>query len=602
MSIAARRMVRGVKKGGGVVPGGVAGLTLWLKADAITGVSNGAALASWPDSSGAGNPASNAAPAEQPVYVTNVTKGLPIVRFDGTADGLYSTASSSDPNQTIIAVLRPNTTAGVLSLRSGTGGTGGLQARLDSGAPRLMQQNIAAIATSTQVVDTANFQVLTYTFSAGSSYGFWENLTSGGSGSTAATLAAGQQTAIGRHGTQAMEYFNGDIAELACWNRVLSSTEITQVVTGLMSKWIGVPPADTTPPAAPVITSSTSTSDTTPTIAGTAEANSVITLTANGSTYTGTTNSSGSWSVTITNALTVGNTYTISVTARDAANNTSPAATQSLTISATTGTMYWQDAPQSAVGTVVTARNADGTIPTGGSGLQNWQVTPWNVYGPSGGSYVNVISDSTKGKAIQFTGSANTYGMPLSQFGGYQHQRAEQVPTFEASAGQTIWIGFDVWVNAGLGTVQSGSWNGLFQFMSNASQSGPNVYIDCNVAATGYPNSIAIGAAQGPAGTPHFVQDLGATPQSAWTRIVIGMYVTDSETTSWVEAWRDGVQKLARKSWRSFDEAGNVAGGLFYPGSTSAYMKFGIYRGVNSWPEEYRLANLKMATTRDLVM
>lgn len=266
------------------------------------------------------------------------------------------------------------------------------------------------------------------------------------------------------------------------------------------------------------------------------------------------------------------------------------------------GVMLWSDLPVSSVGTNVTGRNPDGTYPNTGTSLTNWETTPWNVYGDNAQAYINVINDPQKTKAIQFTGAANIYGTPLSAYGGYQHQRAEQVPSFSAVAHSTLWLGFDLWINAGLGTAQSGSWQGCFQFMSNASKSGPNLYMSINVATTGYPSNIVIGAAQGPPGTPHFVQDMGQTPQSAWTRIVLGMYVTDTETTSWVEAWRDGVCKLPQKTWRSFDETGNVAGGLFYPGSTSAYMKFGIYRGVNSWPIEYRLANLKLATMRHMVM
>ena len=63
---------------------------------------------------------------------------------------------------------------------------------------------------------------------------------------------------------------------------------------------------------------SQTTNDTTPTVAGTAEAGSSVSVVINGVTYTTTANGSGAWSVDVTTALTSG-TYTVSATATDAA-------------------------------------------------------------------------------------------------------------------------------------------------------------------------------------------------------------------------------------------------------------------------------------------
>jgi outer membrane usher protein FimD/PapC len=94
------------------------------------------------------------------------------------------------------------------------------------------------------------------------------------------------------------------------------------------------------------------TNDTTPTITGTAEANSSVSVVINGQTYTTTADSSGNWSATPTTALT-GGTYTASVTATDAAGNTSSAGTASIAIDTTAPT-----AP------VVTAMITNDTTPT----------------------------------------------------------------------------------------------------------------------------------------------------------------------------------------------------------------------------------------------
>ena len=99
---------------------------------------------------------------------------------------------------------------------------------------------------------------------------------------------------------------------------------------------------DLTPPPAPIWTGQTySAGQLTPTITGTAEFLSNITLIVNAQTYTGQTDSVGNWSVQITNPLTggtapTGTGYLVSVTATDAAGNESPA---------TSNTIYIVEAP-----------------------------------------------------------------------------------------------------------------------------------------------------------------------------------------------------------------------------------------------------------------
>lgn len=85
------------------------------------------------------------------------------------------------------------------------------------------------------------------------------------------------------------------------------------------------PPADTTPPNAPIV--NTVYTDAT-TITGTAEANSTITVLFNGGyATTATTNGSGNWTVTKPGAVTLTVGMSINVTAKDASNNVSSATT-----------------------------------------------------------------------------------------------------------------------------------------------------------------------------------------------------------------------------------------------------------------------------------
>lgn len=330
MSISVRRMQRGVLHTGGgsgqpgVSPGDFAGLTLWLKADAINGVTNGAKLANWADLSGNGSDATNSDNTSRPTYVTGVANGLPIVRFNGSF--LASSASSSASMQTVIAMIRPSTLSEVGTIRGGA-----LQVRLNQGRPNILQQSVRDLVTADRSIDTAHFQAVSCVIDTATTCTVRVGNMNAGTVATNLGSLGGATSVIGRHGIDG-EAFTGDIAEIACWNRVLDESELTDVISGLQQKWAGGFTGDSVPPAAPVIVSSATTTDATPTINGSAESNSAISLIVNGNTYTTTAAINGSWSVVVTPALVVGNNYPLSVTATDAAGNVSPAATQALSI------------------------------------------------------------------------------------------------------------------------------------------------------------------------------------------------------------------------------------------------------------------------------
>jgi hypothetical protein len=71
----------------------------WYKADAITGLSDGDAVASWVDSSGRGNTLTQSTSGAKPSYETNEVNSLPIVRFDKDAspgDNLFNADLGGD--------------------------------------------------------------------------------------------------------------------------------------------------------------------------------------------------------------------------------------------------------------------------------------------------------------------------------------------------------------------------------------------------------------------------------------------------------------------------------------------------------------------------
>lgn len=60
--------------------------TAWFKADAITGLANGAAVATWMDAGGNGYNAMQPVNANQPVYVASAINGRPAVRFNAASN------------------------------------------------------------------------------------------------------------------------------------------------------------------------------------------------------------------------------------------------------------------------------------------------------------------------------------------------------------------------------------------------------------------------------------------------------------------------------------------------------------------------------------
>ena len=67
-----------------VVLPSLSALTVWLKADSNTGLTNNAPISSWTDSSGNSHHATQSSGVNQARYGSNLVNGLPAVRFDGT--------------------------------------------------------------------------------------------------------------------------------------------------------------------------------------------------------------------------------------------------------------------------------------------------------------------------------------------------------------------------------------------------------------------------------------------------------------------------------------------------------------------------------------
>jgi hypothetical protein len=229
------------------------------------------------------------------------------------------------------------------------------------------------------------------------------------------------------------------------------------------------------------------------------------------------------------------------------------------------GSLLWADEPSSPVGSVIT--------PAGSSQLlQHWRSDARYVYG---GSAVKVVQDNTKNKALQFHGAARE-----GQADAYgNNQRAEQIADISLKKGGTYWFGFDVWVAPGSG-VASGR-QSIWEILSQPDKSQSKMW----VALNSNQNGLAIE-------TDQASLQLGSVPDEAWSRLVIGAHITDS-SDAWLEVWRDGRPIVSRQS---------VAGGLVGKGASSGLMAAGLYRSPQPWDLTVRMANLKIATTREAVL
>lgn len=78
---------------------GLSNLLIWLSADSLNSLSDGANVASWPDESGHGHDFAQATGSNQPTYHTGVINNKPVVRFDGSSHWLGSDAGTYTPSE-----------------------------------------------------------------------------------------------------------------------------------------------------------------------------------------------------------------------------------------------------------------------------------------------------------------------------------------------------------------------------------------------------------------------------------------------------------------------------------------------------------------------
>ena len=211
-------------------PSDIAGLVQWLKADSL-GLTDGAAVTTWTDSSSGGNTISQATTARKPLFKANQNNGQPCVRFDGVDDWLGSAGFACGTTFTLFIVFRDVASIDNYCQLWATNGGDGLYYRGGAASKTIDWFSSTDKFMNTRLIVGQWFYV-TFSVSAGA-YTFYRNGVADGSGTgiNSATI-----TKIGNDHADTADW-NGDVAEVIFYNSALSSTDRGKVWTYLTSKY-----------------------------------------------------------------------------------------------------------------------------------------------------------------------------------------------------------------------------------------------------------------------------------------------------------------------------------------------------------------------------
>ncbi|MEK3721293.1 LamG-like jellyroll fold domain-containing protein [Paenibacillus sp. FSL H8-0034] len=230
-----------------VVP--AAGQVLWLKADSITGLNSGDNVSTFADSSGSSNHAVQNTSTKRPKYYANVVNGKAVLRFDGI-DDYMSMGSPASLN------LQNNTTIFTVAKSQGTSIKGiygrGEALRISSSdtVPRFLVRNTShTTKTVSGTVYSGTWNALGGTYSnSDGNLNFYKNGAWIGTdylgGQIRNVSPDDQPNTIGAYmawhtGDQKYidYFFQGDIAEVIIYNRVLTVNERQDVFSYLSNKY-----------------------------------------------------------------------------------------------------------------------------------------------------------------------------------------------------------------------------------------------------------------------------------------------------------------------------------------------------------------------------
>lgn len=217
----------------------------WWKADAITGVTNGAILpaANIVDSSGNGHNFTSS--ARTGIYRASTgPSGKPYIDGATTSGFAYSGASTTAPtgDLTYFAVVRTSSTANQ-SIIGSVGAGGGAQLRLSNYAVQLDQDGISTVATSTSTVPTNEWTIIiaSYRRDTGAFNVNIQGTINNISGPVGRNFTNPGTINLGSFRGTTTDPWLGGIAEAGRYTTVLSSTDQTDLYNYLFTKYFTGP-------------------------------------------------------------------------------------------------------------------------------------------------------------------------------------------------------------------------------------------------------------------------------------------------------------------------------------------------------------------------
>ncbi len=217
------------------------GLIQWLRASNIT--TTGSNVTNWNDVSGSRNDASNG--SNQPTLVANAINGHPAVNFSGSqflqAPAGFSTFTSG---LSAILVAKPvSVSAGARLFDYGNGATSdNIIMSLPSSTGLTFStynSSTSSSATASTGATLGNFQLLEALYNGSNTANLYINSASAANSSSMQTLnnLTRSNNYIGQDNSGGNRY-NGQLAEMLIWNRLLTAAERASVEGYLQSKYL----------------------------------------------------------------------------------------------------------------------------------------------------------------------------------------------------------------------------------------------------------------------------------------------------------------------------------------------------------------------------
>jgi len=209
----------------------IANLQGWYNSDNVIHTSN--VISQVTDLSSNNNHLTQSDTTKRPVLQANIQNSKPAIKFDGTNDAMLLTTGINLNNSSCFFVVRMNANTTQAFISGLTGGS--LMFRWNNLRMQLIHSFVTDIATSTVNLAQNTTYILHFDISngAGGNCTFYNKNVTQGNTTTNRTMNASNQ--IGADGNG--QYLNAQVFEMIFYNRVLNSTERSDIVTFLSNKY-----------------------------------------------------------------------------------------------------------------------------------------------------------------------------------------------------------------------------------------------------------------------------------------------------------------------------------------------------------------------------